>query len=130
MRGRGSGAAALAAGVRLRLAFGLGFVLALGVWPAQGAQAQTRYLSKVYVKGEMLEARIAALKPKGLVVTTEYGEGQLTIPWADVERIESQRTLVLAFGDEGEIIEGRLLGVDGDAILFGDDDASARRIPR
>lgn len=91
--------------------------------------APAAWAGQVYVKGEMLEGQVESVSKDGLAFKTEYGEGDVTIAWADIERIESDREMVLAYGEEGEFASGRVLGVDGDVILFGHDEATAQRIP-
>jgi hypothetical protein len=91
--------------------------------------AQTALAGRVYVKGEVLEGRVESVSPEGLAFRTEYGSGDITIAWADLEKIDSDREMVLAYGDEGEFATGRVLAVDGDDILFGSDSDSAIRVP-
>lgn len=103
----------------------LGLVVALGCVLA----APAGFADQVALKGEVLEGQVAGITQDGLVFTTEYGSGDITIAWSDLERIESDRVMVLAYGERGEFVTGRLLGVDGDVVLFGEDAPSAQRIP-
>jgi len=80
------------------------------------------------VKGDTLRGKVANLGADGVVFDPVYGAGTLTVPWADVEGIESDEPVTVLFGEEGEL-RGRLLGLDAQgALLVGSDPASAQAV--
>jgi hypothetical protein len=94
-----------------------GLLLAAEAWGGQ-----------IHVKGEMLEGTISEVSKDGLLFTTEYGSGDILVPWADIDKVESERQLVVMYGDDG-VAAGALVGVDGADILVGSEAGSATRIP-
>ena len=83
--------------------------------------------AEVTVKGEELEGKVVGLAPGGLLFETVYGKGAIEIPWADVERVSSDRSWVILHGDDGDV-RGRLLGIEDGELLIGSDPATAVRI--
>lgn len=83
----------------------------------------------VTVKGDTLRGAVAGLDASGVTFEPVYGSGAITVPWADVEAIETEGPLTVLYGDEGEV-RGRVLGLDSDgALRVGADAASATAIP-
>jgi len=99
------------------------FSLALLISAAAAAE------DSITVKGDTLRGNIAALDGEGVVFEPVYGDGAITVPWADVEAIETGHDLTVLYGDEGEV-RGRVLGLGPEgALLVGADAASATAIP-
>ena len=58
--------------------------------------------AEVVVKGEDLEGRVVGVTAGGVEFETIYGKGSIEIPWADVERLETEESFVILHGDRGE----------------------------
>jgi hypothetical protein len=80
--------------------------------------------AEVRVKGQLLEGKVVSVTPKGVEFETVLGTGAIVIPFADVEELSSDRSFVVLYGESGEV-RGRLVGVDGEQLLVGDDLATA-----
>lgn len=83
----------------------------------------------ITVKGDTLRGKVAAVDGSGVHFEPVYGDGAITVPWADVEAIETDHELTVLYGDKGEV-RGRLLGLGPEGgLLVGADAASATAIP-
>jgi putative salt-induced outer membrane protein YdiY len=71
---------------------------------------------------------VVGVTAKGVQFQTIYGEGAIVIPWSDVEMIQSDKEFEVLYG-EAEIIEGRIWGLEGDAILVGESPDKTTPIP-
>jgi hypothetical protein len=80
--------------------------------------------AEVRVKGQLLEGKVVGMTPKGVEFETILGTGAIVIPFADVEELSSDKTFVVLYGDSGEV-RGRIVGLDGEQLLVGDDPATA-----
>jgi len=83
--------------------------------------------AEVRVKGQQLEGEVVGVTPDGVEFETVLGKGAIVVPFADVEELTSDRTFVVLHGESSEV-RGRLVGVDGDQLLVGDDEATATRV--
>jgi Protein of unknown function, DUF481 len=83
--------------------------------------------ARLGAKGDVLHGEVVDLTPDGVVFELIQGEGKVKVPWADVETLETDDDLIVMYGDEGEV-HGRVVGVEGGAILVGSDRATAQRI--
>jgi putative salt-induced outer membrane protein YdiY len=84
--------------------------------------------AEVTVKGTVLSGKIVDVVKGGVKMQTVYGDGTLTIPFADIEAIESDQRFIVLYGDD-ESTGGRLLGVEGGALIVGDAREEASPIP-
>jgi hypothetical protein len=85
--------------------------------------------AQITVKGDTLRGEIVRLAPDGIEFSTVYGTGVLTIPYADVERLETPREFVVVHGIDRDVeTRGRLLGVDNGQLLVGASPETAERI--
>jgi len=82
---------------------------------------------EISVKGEDLEGKVVGITSSGVEFETVYGEGKIVIPYADIERLESQARFVVLYGEAGAV-RGRLLRVSEEYVLIGDDPASAVQV--
>jgi hypothetical protein len=88
----------------------------------------TASAADVVVKGQQLEGSVFGVTEKGVQFQTIYGEGAIVIPWSDVEMIQSDKEFEVLYGEAG-IIEGRIWGLEGDAILVGESPDKATPVP-
>lgn len=91
------------------------------------ASAVAARAAEVVVKGEDLEGKVVGVTSGGVAFETIYGSGAIQIPWADVERLQTEERFLILHGDTGEA-RGRLLGVSDGQLQVGDDAASAESI--
>jgi hypothetical protein len=95
------------------------------------AESDARFeeVDVIRVHGDLLHGYVVSLRPKGLEFSTSYGGGTISIPYADVQEIATRDPLRILYG-ETEEAKGRILGIDGDALLVGDvHPETALRIP-
>lgn len=110
--------------LRCRRPLVLGAALLLAALPfARAARSDT-----VVVKGTALEGEVVAVTSEKLELETAYGEGTVSIPLADVERLETERAFHVFHGDADRASVGRLLGVEGGRLLVGESRESAEAI--
>jgi putative salt-induced outer membrane protein YdiY len=87
--------------------------------------------SQITAKGDTMRGHIANLTSDGVVfepaAAYEKRPHAIQVLWKDVEAIESDVSYLVLYGDEEEA-HGRILGIEGGALLVGDDPASAQRI--
>ena len=84
--------------------------------------------AEITVKGTTLSGKIADVTKGGIQLDTVYGSGVLTIPFADIEAIESERRFLVLHGED-DVTAGRLVGVDEAALLVGESPDEAERVP-
>jgi hypothetical protein len=94
--------------------------LALGV----GVTARA---DEIVVKGDKLRGTVVGVTATTIEFETLYGKGKISVPIADVERVETEGTYLFAHGDDEET-KGKIVGVEEDAVLVGDAPADAVRI--
>ena len=82
---------------------------------------------EVTVKGTVLRGIVVSLTPTGVSLRTEYGTGDILIPWDDVEALSTDGEFFVLHGDKGEA-NGRIVGYQDGAVLVGQDTASASRV--
>jgi putative salt-induced outer membrane protein YdiY len=87
--------------------------------------------SQVTAKGDTIRGRIADLTSKGVYFEPAAADAKspntILVRWKDVEAIESEGPYTVLYGEEGEA-RGRILGIEGQLLLVGDDPASAQRV--
>jgi putative salt-induced outer membrane protein YdiY len=82
----------------------------------------------ITVKGTTLSGKIADVTRGGIELETIYGSGVLTIPFADVEAVESEGRFLVLYGED-DVAAGRLLGVDEEVLLVGESPEDTQRVP-
>lgn len=101
---------------RLLLALLLGASLSQ---PASAAPSDP--VDRVTVKGQVLLGTVVRLGDETLEFETIYGEGALHIRLEDIENIETVEPMRVYFGDDDETASGRLVGVEEDMLVLGED---------
>jgi hypothetical protein len=85
---------------------------------------------RLAAKGDTLRGQVVGIGSDGVEFDPIQGKGTIQVPWASIERLESEGAFFVMHGEQGEVT-GRLLGVEpGDppVVLVGDDPATAVRI--
>jgi hypothetical protein len=82
---------------------------------------------EVTVKGTTLKGRVMSLETGGIRFETIYGEGEILIRYEDIEQIQTQREYRIYYSDN-QIIQGRLVGKEGESLLVGADTQNALRL--
>ena len=111
----------------LLLAFLLAPATQLYANPAAGAESEPADV--VTVHDTTLRGRVVRLGPDGIEFTTIYGKGKLSISYDAIERVVTQGSYRILYGDKDEEARGRLLGIEDAHLLVGEDRNSAERIP-
>lgn len=92
---------------------------------------------QITVKDHLLNGKVVGLTPvaidgettvPGLAFESEFGKGNLLIPFAEMTSLDTDAEFYVLHGDEAESM-GRLVGVVDGALLVGSDAANAERIP-
>jgi putative salt-induced outer membrane protein YdiY len=100
---------------------------ALWICALVGLVAAPISAGEVTVQGEVLEGKVVGVTTEGVQFETIYGKGAILIPYASIERLESDASFVVLYGEAGEA-HGRLLGVSGGELLVGENPESAARV--
>jgi putative salt-induced outer membrane protein YdiY len=100
---------------------------ALWGWAVAGLAAAPACAGEVSVRGEVLQGKVVGVTAEGVQLETVYGEGAILIPYADIERLESDARFVVLYGDDGEA-RGRLLGLIEAELLIGEEPDAAVRV--
>lgn len=74
---------------------------------------------EVVSMGTALRGRITSIKGASVTLETAYGSGAVTIKWADVEDIRSDRPFQVLYGEDREC-HGPLAGLSGGKLTVGD----------
>ncbi|MEE8607025.1 MAG: DUF481 domain-containing protein [Nitrospiraceae bacterium] len=111
----------------LLLAFLLTPATQLYANPAAGAESEPADV--VTVHDTTLRGRVVRVGPDGIEFTTIYGKGNLSISYDAIERVVTQGSYRILYGDKDEEARGRLLGIEDAHLLVGADRNSAERIP-
>ena len=88
-------------------------------WVLTGLVAAPISAGEVSVQGEVLQGVVVGVTAEGVQFETIYGKGVILIPYADIERLESDARFVVLYGDAGEA-RGRLLGASEGELLVGE----------
>ena len=96
------------------------------VWISSLLLCASASADQVEVKGVTLQGEVVSVSKDGLVFSSEYGKGEITIPWADIDRLDTQKELVVLHGDDA-LDRGRLMAVEnGDTIMLEGPDGKGR----
>jgi len=82
---------------------------------------------EITVKDTTLKGRVLGLEKNGIRFRTIYGKGTITIAYTDVQHIQAHGEYHIFYGEQQEV-EGRILGVEDDRLLVGDDPATAEQV--
>jgi putative salt-induced outer membrane protein YdiY len=82
---------------------------------------------EVSVRGEVLSGTVVGVTAEGVQFETIYGKGAILIPYADIERLESDARFVVLYSDSGEA-RGRLVGASEGELLIGEAPETATRV--
>jgi hypothetical protein len=83
---------------------------------------------EIVVDGKPMSGKVVKVTPKGLDVKTDYGKGNVLVPYDKVTSLRTDEPFTLIVSDEDEIV-GNLVGVKDGNLLVGADAASARAVP-
>ena len=97
------------------------------VFTMMAAAAALGRADEVTVKGTVLRGTVVDLSPAGVTLRTEYGTGDVLIPWADVAAMTTGKELYILYGDHGAT-EGRILSYENGFLLVGEDAGAVTRI--
>jgi hypothetical protein len=106
-----------------RRAWVAGFWIAVVLCAPLLATAEDR----VTVDGDTLRGRVADVTADGVEFEPAYGSGTISIPWEDVEGLESEEPLTVMHGDDGESV-GRIVGFRDGRLLIASGDGSSESI--
>jgi putative salt-induced outer membrane protein YdiY len=84
--------------------------------------------AEIAVKGQDLEGSVVGFSAEGVEFETVYGKGAIVIPWADAERLQSEKEFVILYGEE-ELAIGRAWGIKEGKLLVGESPEKATQIP-
>jgi putative salt-induced outer membrane protein YdiY len=84
--------------------------------------------AEIAVKGQDLEGSVVGFTAEGVSFETVYGKGAIVIPWADAERLQSEKEFVILYGEE-ELAIGRAWGLKEGKLLVGESPEKATEIP-
>jgi putative salt-induced outer membrane protein YdiY len=84
--------------------------------------------AEIAVKGQELEGSVVGFTAEGVAFETVYGKGAIVIPWADTERLKSEKEFVILYGEE-ELAIGRAWGLKDGKLLVGESPERATQIP-
>lgn len=73
---------------------------------------------EVTVRDTTLKGRILELETKDIRFKSIYGEGEISIRYEEIEHIRTQGEFYI-YRSNGETINGRLVGMEGDSLLIG-----------
>ena len=90
--------------------------------------AATGLGAEIAVKGQDLEGSVMGFTAEGVAFETVYGKGAIVIPWADAERLQSEKEIVILYGEE-ELAIGRACGLKDGKLLVGESPEKATQIP-
>ena len=97
--------------------------LAAGVLPVPDASA-----AEVFTKDQGLQGSVVGVTAEGVEFETIYGKGTIVIPWADVDRIRSDKEFFILYA-EADTVVGRIWGLEDGRLLVGESFETAVRIP-
>ncbi len=92
-----------------------------------GAPLRAAAEDTVTVKGDTLRGRVADVTSDGVEFEPIHGAGAIAIPWTDLEGIETEESLTVMYGDDGESA-GRIVGVRDGRLLLASGDGSSEAI--
>jgi hypothetical protein len=86
-------------------------------------------VDEIRVHGDRLRGYVVSLEPSGIEFSTSYGGGTISIPYADLQAIDTRDPMRILYGERDEA-KGRILGIEDGALLIGDaDPETALRVP-
>lgn len=104
------------------------FLMILAIHPFPSEGSENNLADKITIQGETLSGRVIGLNSSGIEFSTNYGEGELLIPYNRIENIISEKSYYIIFGDKKNT-QGRLLGFEDGKLLVGSDRESSMYVP-
>jgi putative salt-induced outer membrane protein YdiY len=86
------------------------------------------WAAEVFTKDQGLQGSVVGVTAEGVEFETIYGKGAIVIPWADVEKIRSDKEFIILYAEDEEVV-GRIWGLENGNLVVGPDPASTTRIP-
>ena len=83
---------------------------------------------QIMVKGQILNVRIIRFDADGITYKTEFGKGEVTTAYADLEGVSSRAAFRIVYGDGQEAV-GRLLGFRDNRLMIGDSPTTIIHVP-
>ncbi len=93
-----------------------------------GLSAGVAVADTITVGGTTLEGEVLAIDESSVRFATVYGKGAIEIELKDIQAITTDKNYLIVFGDD-ERVHGRILGVEQQHLVLGDDPESAALIP-
>ncbi len=93
-----------------------------------GLSAGVAIADTITVHGTVLDGEILAITEGSVRFETVYGKGAIEIELKDIQAITTDKNYLIVFGDD-ERAHGRILGVEQQHLVLGDDPESAALIP-
>ena len=103
-------------------------VLVPRVHPAGAQPAEDPPTDRIMVKGRILKVRIVRFDAAGVTYRTEFGSGEITTAYADLDGVESRSAFRIVYGDGNEAV-GRLLGFKEGRLMIGDSPTTVIHVP-
>ena len=97
--------------------------LAAGVLPVPDVSA-----AEIFTRDTALEGSVVGVTAEGVEFETIYGKGTIVIPWADVERLRSDKEFLILHA-EADTVVGRIWGIKNGRLLVGESIETVARIP-
>ncbi len=88
----------------------------------------TAVAAEVFTKDKGLEGSVVGVTNNGVEFDTIYGKGAITIPWADVQHIRSDKEFIILLR-EGDKAVGRIWGIEDGQLVVGESYETATPIP-
>ena len=86
------------------------------------------WAAEVFTKDQGLQGSVVGVNAEGVEFETIYGKGVIVIPWADVDRIRSDKEFIILRAEADSVV-GRIWGLEDGRLLVGESIETAAHIP-
>ena len=86
------------------------------------------WAAEVFTKDQGLQGSVVGVNAEGVEFETIYGKGAIVIPWADVDRIRSDKEFIILRAEADSVV-GRIWGLEDGRLLVGESIETAAHIP-
>ena len=86
------------------------------------------WAAEVFTKDQGLQGSVVGVTAEGVEFETIYGKGAIVIPWADVDRIRSDKEFIILHAEADSVV-GRIWGLKDGRLLVGESIETATHIP-
>ncbi|KPJ78580.1 MAG: hypothetical protein AMJ54_02885 [Deltaproteobacteria bacterium SG8_13] len=117
----------LAAACRIGIAAGL-LLLGEAVHPVDAQPVEDPVPDQIMVKDQILNVRIIRFDASGVTYRSEFGKGEITTAYTDLEGVSSRSAFRIVYGEDNEAV-GRLLGFRDNRLLIGDSPSTIIHVP-